>query len=92
MRIQMQYFAQVRQAAGRDEESLGLPDATHIRGLLAFLADRHGAAFRALVLDAAGDSRPGIIVLLNAQPVPRGELQPLSDGDRVAIFSPVAGG
>lgn len=92
MQIQVQYFAQVRQAAGRENETVKLADGADVRALLAQLAERFGAAFRAFVLNENGDPRPGIIVLVNDQPVARGEKKVLADGNRVSIFSPVAGG
>ena len=91
MKIHMNYFAQVRQSAGGENETLDIKGGD-TRALLALLAERHGDAFRSLVLDEKGDPRPGIILLLNDQPVPRGESKALADGDRISIFSPVAGG
>jgi len=88
----MQYFAQVRQVAGVEQETISLDKDAELRGLLARLADRYGDSFRSFVLDTNGDSRPGIIVLVNDQPVARGQSPRLADGDRVSIFSPVAGG
>jgi MoaD family protein len=92
MNVHMQYFAQVRQAAGTERETLTLAEGADVRALLARLDERHGEAFRAFVLDASGNARPGIILLVNDQPVDRAGSPRLADGDRVSIFSPVAGG
>ena len=92
MKLQVQYFAQVRQAAGCGNETVLLDDGADIRGLLAWLAARYGVPFRSFVLDEHGDARPGIIMLVNDKPVARGQILRLADGDRVSIFSPVAGG
>jgi MoaD family protein len=88
----MHYFAQVSQAAGTARETLAVDDGVDLRALLARLADRYGEAFRAFVLDATGGTRPGIILLVNDQPIDRALNPRLADGDRVSIFSPVAGG
>ena len=92
MNVRMQYYAQVRQVAGVENETIALDEGADLRGLLARLADRYGDSFRSFVLDVRGDPRPGIIVLVNDRPVGGGESPRLAEGDQVSIFSPVAGG
>jgi len=92
MQVTLEYFAQVRQAAGVESEQVQPADGTDIVTLLTELADRHGEAFRGLVLTEAGAIRPSLVVLVNGHAVSRDEPQPLADGDQITILSPMAGG
>ena len=92
MNIVLAYHAQIRQAAGVETERLEVPAGTDLHGALRAAADLHGEAFRGLVLSGDLTIRPGIIVLVNSAPVPRGARRELSDGDEIRLFSPVAGG
>jgi molybdopterin converting factor small subunit len=93
VQVTINYFAQVRQAAGGVEsERLSLDDGVDIQTALSELAGRHGDAFRALVLDQAGAVRPGLLTLVNGQSVPNQQRHPLADGDELSLISAVAGG
>lgn len=93
MRISMTYFAQIRRAAGGDTETLELPaGATVADALSAAAAAGHSADFRALTLAPDGAPHANLIVLVNDQPAARGRPAHLREGDRVSLFSPVAGG
>ena len=92
MKVDLSYHAQIRLAAGRADEPVVLADGVTLRVLLASLADRYAPAFRQFVVDDANRPRPGIIVLVNDRPVAPGADPALADGDRVSLFSPVAGG
>ena len=92
MKITLSYFAQVRQAAGVETETLDFPDGSDLAAVIAEVAKQHGDELRALVLDDDGSVRPSILLLLNGAPVPRGTSPTLDDGSAVSIFSAVAGG
>ncbi len=92
MQVTINYFAQVRQAAGVESERLALDDGADIQAALSELAGQHGDDFRALVLDQAGAVRPGLLTLLNGQSVPGRQRHPLADGDEISLISAVAGG
>ena len=92
MTVKVEYGAQVRVAAGTAAESVALESGPGLRGLLALLAERHGKAFRDLILDGAGNPRSSNLVLVNDQMVRWDAAPPLHDGDVVAILSPIAGG
>ncbi|RYZ04322.1 MAG: molybdopterin converting factor subunit 1 [Comamonadaceae bacterium] len=84
MTIQLRYFASVREAIGRAEESLDTRAAT-----LAALRDE---------LIARGEPHAGALargravrIALN-QVMVRDEATPLTDGAEVAFFPPVTGG
>ena len=92
MQVTINYFAQVRQAAGVDSERLPLDDGVDIQTALSELARRHGDDFRALVLDETGAVRPGLLTVVNGQSVPSPQQHPLADGDEISLISAVAGG
>jgi len=92
MTVTVEYGAQLRDAAGTAAERLQVEGACDLRRLLALAADRHGRAFRDLVLDGAGMPRPSNMVLLGGQLLRWDSSRPLQDGDVVAILSPIAGG
>ncbi len=85
MQIKVKYFALLREALGRDEEVVMLPEAvrtagelkTHLAGLDAL----HGEAFATV---------KRIRAAVNGTMVQEGAA--LSDGDEVAFFPPVTGG
>lgn len=92
MNIEITYHAQIRLAAGSASEKVAAEPGTTVVALLTARAACHGEAFRRLVLDDHGRVRPGIIVLLNDRPLAPGADPALADGNRISLFSPVAGG
>ena len=92
MQVTINYFAQVRQAAGVESEQLSLDDGLDIQTALSELAQRHGHDFRAMVLDQAGAVRPGLLTVVNGRSVPSPQQHPLVDGDELSLISAVAGG
>jgi len=92
VKIALSYFAQVRQAAGTEAETLNLPDGSDLAAVIAEVVNLHGDELKALVLDDDGNVRPSILLLLNGAPVSRGTSPTLGEGSSVSIFSAVAGG
>lgn len=85
MRLQLRYFARLREAFGLAEESLDVPEGvTSVAGLLAHLAARGGAWAEEL----AG----GRIYRVALDQELADFSAPLHDGAEVAIFPPVTGG
>lgn len=88
MKIRVDYFAQIRRKAGVETEAVDMPDgATAVEVLKAV---EHGQEFQDLLFDDRGLLHPTILFMINDLPAPPD--QPLRDGDRVQVFSPVAGG
>lgn len=92
MTIQLTYHAQIRIAAACNNEALEVAPGTLLSGLFRLLDTRHTPAFRTFVVDESGRARPGIIVLINDRMAEPGADPALVDGDRIALFSPIAGG
>jgi len=92
MKIKLIYYAQVRRAAAMESETVTAADGIGLAEAVRQAAERHGEAFRTLVLDDAGSIRPVVLVLLNGVPATRGESRALRDGDEISMLSAVAGG
>ena len=92
MNVRMNYFAQVRQAAGVESEQLEVAEGSDTVAAIRAAAERHGNAFRELVLADDREARAGLLILVNSVPAPPGTHRVLSDGDEMAIFTPVSGG
>lgn len=88
MNITISYFAQIRQAAGMESEPVEVPGGATV--LDAVRSVDHGAQFKALLFNESGALHPVILFLVND--IPAAPDRPLKDGDRISIFSPVAGG
>lgn len=85
MRIQILYFAQLRERFGQTGESLDLPaDVLTVADLIAHLAARGGVWQEELAKGAA------LRIALNQEMVT--ENTALTDGAEVAVFRPVTGG
>lgn len=81
--VNVLYFARLREAFGRERESIELPDGATADTLLALLRARGNPWAQEL------GERP-FRVAVNQQMV--GQDAPLASGDEVAIFPPVTGG
>ena len=88
MKVTFSYFAQIRKTAGTESETVEVPDGVTV--VEALKSVDHGDEFRGLLFDESGALRPVILFVVND--VPAASDTVLSDGDRVQIFSPVAGG
>jgi len=81
VRVQILYFAVLRERAGRGEESIELPAGADVRAARAAVAERHPAIAPLL---------PRVQTAVNRAQASEGT--PLADGDEVALLPPVAGG
>jgi molybdopterin converting factor small subunit len=88
MIITFNYYAQIRKAAGVESECVEIAGGATLLDALKTID--HGADFKALLFDAQGVPHPVVLFLVNDLPAAPG--QTLNDGDRVSVFSPVAGG
>lgn len=91
MNVAVRYMAQLRQAAGAAAERVELDRPCTAAELLKRLAERHGRPFRDLVLDAAGDPHPAVLLFVGDEQV-RAETTALRDGDVLTVLTPMAGG
>ncbi|MBX6318270.1 molybdopterin converting factor subunit 1 [Pigmentiphaga sp.] len=85
MKVDVLFFASLREALGREKEAVELPDGVRTVGeLRKWLAERGGAWATALAPERA------VRAARNHAMVPAGE--PLQPGDEIAFFPPVTGG
>ena len=90
MQVTVHYFAQLKRAAGVASETVVVePDAT-LAQLVQRLAQQHGDAFRALVLDAAGQPQRTLLYAVGDEQADLDRV--LREGDVVTILAPMAGG
>ena len=83
MKLNLRYFASIREALGMDAESVELP-CSDVAGLLTQLRARGG-----VYADVLAEGRP-VRAAVN-QVMARADT-PLSDGAEVGLFPPVTGG
>lgn len=83
--VRILYFAQLRERAGRSEESVELPaEVSSVAALIDWLRARGGR-------EAAAFAEPRIVRAAVNQAFGRG-VTPVAPGDEVAFFPPVTGG
>jgi molybdopterin converting factor small subunit len=92
MRITVEHWNQLREAAGIASESVELAEGDGLPELMRRLVARHGSDWSALVLAADGSLRPSTIVSCNGELGPCRRPLRLRDGDVLALLLPVAGG
>jgi len=92
MQVLVKLFAEFREAAGRDKQSLELPDGATVDEALRKLAEDAPALAEHMFAD--GRLRDHLHVFVNGRNVgTTGGLETkLSDGDTLAFFPPVGGG
>jgi molybdopterin converting factor subunit 1 len=81
MQIRVRYFASLREAVGRSEEALTLPEGKGVSEARELLAERHPALARLLSTCAVAVNRA--YAAADAR---------LADGDELAFIPPVGGG
>jgi sulfur-carrier protein len=81
MSVQVRYFAALREAAGRDVETLQLPAGTTVAQIRALLVERYPALSTLLSRCAVAVNRSYA-----------GGEAVLNDGDELAFIPPVGGG
>jgi molybdopterin synthase sulfur carrier subunit len=95
LRINVRFFAAVRELVGSREETLELPEGGTVENLLDLLVERHGKPFRDYVYDPKSDElRRSLQILVGDKPMSalNGPSTVLTDGCVLAIIPPVGGG
>ncbi len=92
MELELRFFATFREAVGQKTVHREVDDGATVGDLLAALESEYDGLAGELVVD--GELREHLSVLLNGRDVvhQEGLDTPLSEGDAVSVFPPVAGG
>jgi MoaD family protein len=90
MKVNVKYLGAFTDAAASKEETFELEGAS-VGSLVDLMLERNGEKFRELMIDPSTENlRGGVTLLVNAH---RRDMDyELSDGDEVALLTPVAGG
>jgi molybdopterin converting factor small subunit len=92
MKLTLNYFGQLRQAAGLTTESLEQPDSISLEQLLVNRADGFGEEFKKILLDQNSQPRPSVLVIINNVTADRQSPPVLQDGDEITLMPAIAGG
>ena len=90
MQVTVHYFAQLRRAAGVASETVVVESGCTLAQLAPRLAERHGDAFRALLLDPAGQPQRTLLYAVGDEQADLDIV--LCDGASVTILTPMSGG
>jgi molybdopterin synthase sulfur carrier subunit len=91
MKIQIEYFAQARDAAGCASETVELGDGATLLGMVKLVASKHGPRLARLLLDHDELAKQTIFTVGDHHVLAARDAA-LSDGDRVTIIPPISGG
>ena len=94
IRVEVNYFSNVRAITGEYGAALELPDPSRVSDLLREVAARYGELLREYLFTDEGGLNSHVVVILNGRGVGilEGLDTPLKDGDRVAILPSIGGG
>ena len=92
MNVTVKYMAQARAAAGTSSETVALPDGATAATLFRQLAEKHGEALKALLLDGEGNPHPSILFVVGDEQVRLDDPRMLKADDVVSILTPISGG
>jgi sulfur-carrier protein len=93
-RMKIYFYANLRSLAGGKSIDLPLEEGCTVEQMVRALAAAY-PALRSKMLDEKGELSPHIHIFVNGRDAPAAPdllSQPLSPGDRVDIFPPIAGG
>lgn len=92
MKIAVQYWAQIKKAAGLDREEIELDGALTPRQLVQKVAGDHGDPLKSFLLEDDGEPRKHLLLIVGDRHVNWDDEQALSDGDELTIMPPISGG
>lgn len=92
MKVTIEFFGQIRQAAGKDEEVVEIEEAATPRTTVQRLAETSGEPLRSHLLGEGGELRPSLVLVIGDEQIELDSDKPLTDGERLTILPPIAGG
>lgn len=95
MRVNVKYFATLREITGKREEQIILEEDSSMRALLGHLVEMHGARFKDYVMDEKTNTpKAHLLFLINGTSISglEGLDTKLTEDCTVALMPPVGGG
>ncbi len=92
MDVQIEYVAQMRDAAGTAAETVAFGGPATVQDVVRDAARRHGGRLAQLLLDEHDALQPSAIVFVGDEQIEWDNVQPVSDGTRITVLAPLAGG
>jgi len=94
LEVELRYYAMVRDAAGKRDETLSLPEGATVMDLINHLISLYGDPFRGYVYDDEGKLLDYLMFSVNEVDIRSldGFDTVLRDGDRVFMMPPIGGG
>ncbi|HDN74147.1 molybdopterin synthase sulfur carrier subunit [Archaeoglobales archaeon ex4484_92] len=89
MKVRIEFYATLREKYGK---SIEIECDGTLRGAFFSAAEKLGKSFLMEVLDSNGDFRDDRIITVNGRNIKDELIENLKEGDRIAVFPPVAGG
>ena len=94
MEVELRYYAMVRDAAGKRDETMSLPEGATVMDLINHLIGLFGDRFRGYLYDDEGRLIDYLMFSVNEVDIRslNGFDTVLRDGDRVLVMPPIGGG
>lgn len=92
MKINIEYFGQLSETAGKKNEVRELDDGDGLKELLAVLKKDYGETFGTIIVNETGGLRPSVLALLNEKMIEKGAEPELQDGCTLKFLTAIAGG
>lgn len=92
MQVTIGYETLLKRAAGRAADVLTLTNECTVADVVRAVASLHGDDVRPMLLDAAGNIRPSLLIFRGDEQVSWDAVTPVEDGDMLTLMSPISGG
>ena len=92
MKVTVQYWGQIKKAAGGASETVEIDAGSTTRELVLRLAELHGEGLRKFLLDETGAPRRNLLVVVRDEQSHWDNPTALHDGDTVSLVPPISGG
>jgi molybdopterin synthase sulfur carrier subunit len=94
MRVEVKFYALIREATGRRREEVELPAKSSVADLLSLIAKKYGEDMARFIYNEEGKVRNYLSYMLNGYNIYSlsGPDTPLKDGDVLAFLPPIGGG
>lgn len=91
-RIEVKFLTRFLEVTGK--RKIQIDDVNNVSDLINILLEKYGEKFKDLLLDADGNLRDYLKIMLNGEDIRdiKGFETPLNNGDQVVMFQTIAGG